>query len=219
MVRKSFILSIILIVATFVLINRMNIGKNVEISRVNLDGLPKVIGGLTSSELRLEGSIVQELDPDVYVYRNYHDRDGRIINLYIGYYGTRKGGRTGHNPYACYPGAGWAIIREHKKQIQVEHRGNADTITVNTLFVRRGDVQQLVYHWYQTAGSTVVSSGFAQNLNRFKNRLLYNRNDGAFIRVSMDLGGDWKDVANDIDMFIQELWPLLVEYWPEERDA
>jgi len=43
------------------------------------------------------------------VYRRYADADGRVIQLYIGYYGTAKGGRPSHVPQYCYTGHGYSI--------------------------------------------------------------------------------------------------------------
>ena len=64
----------------------------------------------------------------------------------------------------------------------------------------------------------MIATGMQQNLNRFKRRLLYNRDDGAFIRVSQDIQGDDYQTKEQIEIFIKQLYPLLIEYWPEEME-
>ncbi|MDT8274355.1 MAG: EpsI family protein [Desulfomonilia bacterium] len=220
MAKYCFWISLLLIIATFTLMKIMNIGEDVEVVSTNLDNIPSTIAGSHSTEITLEESARQALDPDVYVYRNYRTTEGRILNLYIGYYGTRKGGRTGHNPHGCYPGSGWVILHEGKAIVTVEQNGEPKDIVVNVITVKKGETKQLVYHWYQSAGNMVISSGFQQNIHRFITRLLYNRNDGAFVRVTLDISDNNYSVAKDvIELFIRNLFPLLVEFWPEERES
>jgi len=83
--------------------------------------------------------------------------------------------------------------------------------------VKKGDNIQLVYHWYQTMKDTVITSGFQQNLNRFRNMLVYHRNDGAFIRVSSTIGESAVDTKREMERFIRQLYPSLVEHWPQEE--
>ncbi len=196
----------------------MHVGTDVVVLKKNLDSLPRIINKMYSVDIPIDEAVLKELDPDVYIYRNYLSDEGRTINVYIGYYGTRKGGRSSHNPDACYPGSGWAIISENKATVPVENGTRRKGIVVNTFRVAKGGEQQLVYHWYQTDRSTVTATGIQQNLNRFKNRLLHNRDDGAFIRVSTVMLNNYLQAKKDIESFIGQLYPILVQYWPQERD-
>jgi EpsI family protein len=219
MAKKSFWVSLILLIATLVVVKGMHLGTNVAVWKRNLDKLPSTIGRMNSVDIPLEESVVKELDPDVYVFRNYTSGDGAVINVYIGYYGTRKGGRSEHNPDACYPGSGWAIMSEGKATILLGNNGMKETITLNTLQVTKDNEKQLVYHWYQTDKSKVIATGIQQNMNRLKNRLLYNRDDGAFIRVSTDIDNNYPEAKKKIEDFIKQLFPLLIKYWPLEREV
>ena len=116
------------------------------------------------------------------------------------------------------PGAGWSILREGEADIAIEHDGLEDKVTLNTLNVKKGDEDQLVYHWYQTRKGMIIKNGVQQNMNRFRNRLLYNRDDGAFIRVSEVMGNDYPMTRKNIEEFIRQLIPLLIEYWPQEKE-
>ena len=218
MAKKTFWISLILMVATIAIVHKMHIGKDIIVWKKNLDKLPYTIDGMSGVDILMEKSVIKELDPDVYVFRNYTSADGRIINVYIGYYGTQKGGRSAHNPEGCYPGAGWSILGESMTEVPVKQGGYKRDIKLNVLQVKRGNVNQLVYHWYQTERDTVIVNGVQQNINRFKNRLLHNRDDGAFIRISEDNNDNEVKTKKDIEDFIQQLFPLVVQYWPLEKE-
>ena len=216
MSKKSFWISLLLMAATLAVVQKMHIGVDVVVWKKNLDKLPHTIDGMQGVDVPLEESVVKELDTDIYLYRNYMSKDGRIINVYIGYYGTQKGGRSAHNPEGCYPGAGWSILQEGEADIAIEHGGVKNDVVLNTIQVKKGDEKQLVYYWYQTQKSMVIRNGVQQNMNRFMNRLLYNRDDGAFIRISEDMGNNYFGSKKDIENFIKLLFPLLNKYWPQE---
>jgi EpsI family protein len=218
MTKKSFWISLLLMTATLAVVQKMHIGTDVAVWKKNLDKLPYAIDGMQGIDIPLEEPVVKELDTDVYVFRNYTSPGGKVINVYIGYYGTQKGGRSNHSPEGCYPGAGWSILREGEDDITIEHDGLRDKVILNTLHVKKGDEDELVYHWYQTRNGMIIKNGIQQNMNRFRNRLLYNRDDGAFIRVSEIMGNDHLKTREEIEEFIRKLIPLLIEYWPQERE-
>jgi len=117
MSNKSFYISLILLLTTITgafLISRR--GDPVVVA-TNLENLPMEIAGFKATEDFFSEAVYKELNADKHVYRHYRSEDGRQVDLYIGYYGTAKGGRTPHNPYACLPGAGWGIIEAHKVQL------------------------------------------------------------------------------------------------------
>ena len=216
MSKKSFWISLFLMIATLAVVHKMHVGTDVIVWKKNLDRIPYTINGMKGVDIPLEKSVIKELDPDVFVFRNYTSKNGRVLNVYIGYYGTQKGGRSKHSPEGCYPGAGWSILNESTTSLTVEERGVKKDVMLNTLQVKMIDDNQLVYHWYQSNRGVVVINGVQQNINRFKNRLMHNRDDGAFIRVSEDISNNFGTTKEDIENFIQHLFPLLVEYWPQE---
>lgn len=215
---KTFLISCLCIMTAFVLVKMIPSGQNVEVIEKKLDKLPYRIGNYTGVDMKLEDGVVKELDTDVYIFRRYLKEQDEEITLYIGYYGTRKGGRTGHVPEACYPAVGWGILDESRVKVPVLFDGKDRMITINSLKVKKGNTTGLVYHWYQSSGDKVLSSGVAQNLQRFKTKILYNRDDGAFIRVSAPVTQSLSYTKNGLDSFIKKLYPLIVKYWPEEKE-
>jgi EpsI family protein len=107
----------------------------------NLHKIPHPIGAYGGVDICLHVAVVNELNGDVFLYRDYINRSGDVLNLYIGYYGTMKGGRTGHNPSACHPGSGWAIVRQSNVESVVSLDGMERLIKLNRMEVRKGTPQ------------------------------------------------------------------------------
>jgi EpsI family protein len=205
---------------SFIVIKNISFGKNVEIKENKFIDFPVQIDGYIGKEIKMPDVVIEELNTDISIFRNYKKKENESITLYIGYYSTKKGGRTGHHPEACYPGSGWSIKEKYKKNIVVIYNGLERQITVNVLHVaKRGENDKIVYHWYQSNRETVLSNGIEQNLHRFKMRLFNNRNDGAFIRVSTAIKNDIKVSIFRAQVFIKKIYPLIVNYWPIEREV
>ncbi len=76
----------------------------------------------------------------------------------------------------------------------------------------------MMLHWYQTAGDKVVSSGLGQNIERLIGRVIDNRNDGAFVRVSTTVSDkDFPGEKGKLERFAAKVLALLPLYWPTER--
>jgi EpsI family protein len=182
----------------------------------NLEELPMEINGLHGIDDSFPEAVFRELNADKNLYRHYRSPDDRELDLYIGYYGTAKGGRTGHNPFGCLPGQGWGVVESG--EIMIKSHVYPDGVPVNYLLSTKGDSCLTTIYWYQTAGTKVVSNGVRQNIQRFMGMIFRNRNDGAFVRITMlsdrDNAGKAKEFASS---FSQRVFSLLPGYWPVER--
>lgn len=216
MSSKAFIISIVGMLVTLMLVGFISLRPNPVVVRTNLEDLPMEIAGYRGTEDAFSESVYRELNADKHVYRHYLSGDGSQLDLYIGYYGTAKGGRTGHNPYACLPGAGWAIVDSRK--VGIRQTSQSSDVEVNYVQARKNGVNTVMVHWYQTAGMTVMSTGIQQNIERFWGRLLHNRNDGAFVRVTMQVP-DELVVAAEVKVtdFAGLVLQRLPSYWPVEE--
>ena len=183
--------------------------------RTNLENLPMEILEYTATEDSFSDAVYKELNSDKNIYRHYRSQQDQI-DLYIGYYGTAKGGRTGHNPYACLPGAGAAIV--DTDTVYIKQLNTGKSVPINYIRSRKDDTNTIMLHWYQTAGSTVVATGLLQNIERFKGRVLHNRNDGAFVRLTATAAdGDIQKSRQLVEQFAEIFLNQLPNYWPEER--
>ncbi|KAB2890434.1 MAG: EpsI family protein [Desulfobulbaceae bacterium] len=184
--------------------------------KTNLENLPMVISGYSAVDDSFSEAVYKELNADKHLYRHYKPPTGSRVDLYIGYYGTAKGGRTGHNPYACLPGGGSVIV--DTKVVNLRQSATGKSVPINYVLAKKGGENIILLHWYQTAGDTVVSSGFQQNIQRFSGRILHNRNDGAYVQITgVSSDNDVDKTRDTMVHFAEEILNLLPAYWPEEK--
>ncbi len=243
--RHPFLISVVLLVIAGAVAFPIAWGSDVVVARVNLDHLPRRILGLDGRDDRFDESVYRVLNADYHLLREYRGGAHPAVWLYIGYYGTAKGGRPSHVPQACYTGQGFSIVEWTKVPVlspepsrpvpsRVEGRASPEGTRrarpepsrlvpsqvagrVNKMHVKRGNEHQLILFWYQSKGR-VLADGIEQNLHRLKNRLVYNRDDGAFVRLSTSMSPDNEaEALTLLQDFAGELLRLLPAYWPEER--
>lgn len=185
------------------------------VTQTNLENLPMDISGFAGRDDFFDQGVYDVLQADLHVYRQYRSPDGKALSLYIGYYGTAKGGRTGHNPYACLPGAGWGI--QEAGTVLVYPGYYPQGVEVNYVVAGKDGVNNVMLHWYQTAGTRVLTTGLQQNMQRFMGRVLHNRNDGAYVQVNtLVLEPEIPVALGMAKGFAREVLELLPEYWPAE---
>ncbi len=245
--RHPFLISVVLLVIAGTIAFPIAWGSDVVVAKVNLDHLPRQILGLEGRDDRFDESVYRVLNADYHLLREYRSGAHPAVWLYIGYYGTAKGGRPSHVPQACYTGQGFSIVEWTKVPVlstvegavlspepsrpvpsRVAGRASPEPSRlvpsqvagrVNKMHVKRGNEHQLVLFWHQSR-DTVLADGIEQNLHRLKNRLLYNRDDGAFVRLSTSMSPDNEAEALALlQNFAGELLRLLPAHWPEEREA
>ena len=187
-------------------------GSEVVVAKVNLDQTPRQILGLTGRDDQFEESVYRALNADYNLLREYRGVPARQVWLYVGYYGTAKGGRPKHIPEACYTGQGFSIVEWSKIPAPGRPEG-----MLNKMHVKRGTAHQLVLFWFHSKDK-ILADGIQQNVNRLQNRVLYNRDDGAFVRLSTSMNPDREEEALDLlKSFANQLLSLLPAHWPEEE--
>ncbi len=185
-----------------------------EIDASALDTLPTEVDVYDGHDIPLESTVESVLRADFNLQRSYYGA-GSQIWLYVGYYGTTRGGRPEHTPRGCYTGAGWGI--ESARTLQVVPNGE---LQVNEYLVEREGERRLVHYWYRSARKTGMLGGWDQNIDRFVGRLTDGHADGALIRISTPLNGiDEVSARGRLLAFASMLDPLIAERWPTESEA
>ncbi|CAG1000917.1 hypothetical protein MYXO_03005 [Myxococcaceae bacterium] len=180
-----------------------------------LADLPARIGSFEAIDVPLEPAVEAELHADLNLQRLYRHPTGHEIWLYLGYYGTDRGGRPEHTPRGCYTGAGWGI--ESARTLAV---APGSSLRVNEYVVERDGRRQLVHFWFRSHRRTGLLGGLDQNLDRLLGRFRDGRADGAIVRLSSDLEGeDPIETRGRLLGFASQLDPLLAERWPDERSS
>jgi EpsI family protein len=156
---------------------------------------------------------VAELRADFNLQRAYATRRGDIVWLYVGYYGTERGGRPEHTPRGCYTGAGWGIESSRTIDITPDR-----SLRANEYLVTRDGKQRLVHFWFRSHRRTGLLGGFDQNVDRMLGRLIYGRVDGMLVRVSTPIEhGDAVSARGRLISFASRVDPLLADHWPVEH--
>jgi EpsI family protein len=175
--------------------------------------LPMTLGAWSGESVPLDTGVERMLDADFNLQRAYRSpgRD-EILWLYVGYYGTRRGGRPVHTPSACYPAAGWTIEQSRTVAIDPERDFRA-----NEYVVSRQGRRRLVHFWYRSSRRTGMVDDLDLDLDHLSGRLRGGRADGALVRLSTPVaaGGEAEARARLI-AFARDLDPLLAERWPRE---
>ena len=177
--------------------------------------LPPTVGTWQSVELPLESAVESILRADFNLQRAYFPAPGADpVWVYIGYYGTERGGRPEHVPRGCYTGAGWDIesarvvgaedgTERRMNEYRVEKRGRAPARALLVpVRAQHGHDRRA-----STSGSTRSWAGIRDG-----------RADGALIRVSTTLGpGGESEARARLLAFGSELDRQLAQYWPIEH--
>lgn len=212
---RAFYTALGLLSLAIVLTAALGLRREPVVVATHIEHLPVQIGDFTGRAGRYDDKVYAVLNADRHLYRHYRSGAGDRVDLYIGYYGTAKGGRSAHNPNACLPGAGWAIISDQTANLA---GAGGDARPIRELIAVRDGQYLTLYHWYQVNRNEVAANGLRQNLLRFKNRLLRNRDDGAFVQISVFSTRDAQAQAENIGLnFARQINRLLPDYWPEER--
>jgi EpsI family protein len=181
-----------------------------------LASLPRYVGDWRSVDLPLESTVESVLRADFNIQRAYlPDRDPKAdpVWIYVGYYGTERGGRPEHVPRGCYTGAGWDIAAA-----RVIGADDGTERRVNEYLVERGAQRHLVHFWYRSSRRSGMVGGVDQNVDRILGRLSTGRADGALIRLSTPLHEGAEDEARArLLAFGSRLDRQLAEHWPAEH--
>jgi EpsI family protein len=180
--------------------------------------LPSRIGAWRGSPVPIEDFAERMLQADYNLQRAYRSPTGsptgsKVVWLYVGYYGTHRGGRPEHTPDQCYPSSGWGIVSQEVVEIDPELRANEFVVA------RDGD-RRLVHFWYQSSRRAGMLGAWDVSVDHLRGRLEDGRADGALVRISTPIDADDLETPRTrLRAFARELLPLLRAHWPREFPA
>lgn len=161
------------------------------------------------SEIKFSEQTESVLKTSDYTMREYTFADGRIANIYVGYYSSQRSGATYHSPQNCLPGAGWVM-----KDPQIIDIPTADgkTFKANRYIVENGIYNEVMIYWYQGRGR-VEASEYTDKINTIWDSVTRSRSDGAIVRVMTSVGADEAaglKAASDLSARLAEALPPYV---------
>lgn len=139
-------------------------------------------------EIRFGEQVEIVLRTTDYTMREYIGPDGRIANLYVGYYGSQRSGATYHSPQNCLPGAGW-VMKDPQSIDIITSEGRS--FTANKYIVQNGIYNEVMIYWYQGRGR-IEASEYNDKINTIWDSVTRSRSDGSIVRVMTSVGGDEK---------------------------
>ncbi len=159
-----------------------------EIVRKPLTEFSKTLGEWRQrgDAIRFSEATESVLKTTDYTMREYTFSDGRIANLYIGYYASQRTGATYHSPQNCLPGSGW-ILKE--PQIIEIKTPSGKTFAANRYRIENGINDQIMIYWYQGRGRAEASE-YRDKINTVLDSTFRRRSDGAMIRILIPVGDD-----------------------------
>ena len=183
------------------------------VQRTELAKLPHQLGDWQQkgSEIRFDAAVEAVLRTTDHTMREYTAPDGRLANIYVGYYASQRTGATYHSPQNCLPGAGW-VMTDHQTINITTTSGRQ--FTANLYTVENGPYRQALIYWYQGRGR-IEASEYRDKLNTIWDSVTRGRSDGALVRVMTGIYDDEAAARLAAEDLAAELADRLEEFVPE----
>jgi len=190
----------------------LKLAGNLEVDTRELAQLAPALGSWSSEDVPVEDDVARMLRADFNLQRAYRHPLGEVVFLYVGYYGTARGGRPEHTPWVCYPSTGWEILASRVVEVDA-----ASGLAANELVVESEGERRLVLFWYRSGTRTGITSGLGLSLAHLRGRLLDGRGDIALVRLSAELiEGDETRARSALMGFAAEIDRQIAGHWPRE---
>ena len=176
---------LVLILVAGVLVNAWSYLGEAHVERKQLKDFPQSVGAWqkTGNDQILDDETLKVLRASDYLLRDFRKSDGRIANLYVGYYATQRSGATYHSPLNCLPGSGWTLSEPGKATIALP---DGSSFVANKYVIQNGDYKSMMVYWYQGRGRNVASEYWGKVFTVFDSVRL-RRSDGAMVRVTVPI--------------------------------
>jgi exosortase D (VPLPA-CTERM-specific) len=182
-------------------------------SRLDLAStIPLQIDAWRGRRQPLEADVISALGLTDYFLADYiGDATVPPVNLYVGYWADQSVGSAAHSPANCIPGGGWLIV--DKGEITVpEITMNGQPLKANRLLIRRDNMQQLVYYWFNQRGRNLTTE-WSVKWYLLHDQVVTGRSDGFLVRLVTPLvPGAEQEADQRLRRFIAESGPSLAFY-------
>ncbi len=171
-----------------VTINWFDLRGEIPVERQSLVELPRTLGDwkLKGGEIRFDPQVETVLGTTDYTMREYSSPDGRIANIYVGYYASQRSGATYHSPQNCLPGAGWVL--KDPQDVEIAMPGGR-SFQANRYIIENGVYREVMIYWYQGRGRFEASE-YRDKINTVWDSVIRRRSDGAIVRIMTSAGSD-----------------------------
>ena len=209
--KKQFWLTIIILLVAIVYLKVFTTIESVPLP-TDIDSFPKQVGSFTmSGSSGFSEEVLQELGVSSYINRDYRDKDGHQLSLYLGYYEEQREGSMIHSPKHCMPGSGWNPVESAVVPISIP--GSDQSYKVNRILFQKGMDKLIMHYWYQ-GRNRVVANEYIDRFFLIMDSIIRHRSEGALVRVlgSWDPDGSYEKKQEE---FVAGLFPILQQYLPQ----
>lgn len=197
-----------------ILINWFEQRGEASIERKPLSEIPAQLGEWkkVGEDIRFEEQTEAILRTSDYMMREYFSsKQGRIANVYVGYYASQRTGATYHSPQNCLPGAGWEMKRPQTIKITTS---SGRTFEANHYIIENNKYKEVLIYWYQGRGRAVASE-YDDKIYTVLDSILRQRSDGAMVRVMTGVGDSEAESTQAAIELSARLADNLSSYVPE----
>src|SRR5215204_3225117 len=139
---------LILILLVGVVVNAWSYLGEAHVERKDLKDFPQSIGAWqgTGTDQVIDNETMKVLRASDYLLRDFRKPDGKVANLYVGYYASQRSGATYHSPLNCLPGSGWTLSEPARATISL---ADGTSFIANKYVIKNGEHKSLMVYWYQ----------------------------------------------------------------------
>lgn len=175
-------LALVLLVAAIPFFHQLADRESFVPERVGYNEFPLRVNQWVGLEKSLDDDVLRILKLTDYYVANYKHPDHKYaVNFYSAWYAEQKKGERIHSPKTCLPGGGWEMEVFEETEIE-EITAFGRPLKVNRVEMRMGEVQQLVYYWFQGRGR-IITNEYLAKWYIFWDSVTQNRTDGGLMRL------------------------------------
>jgi EpsI family protein len=178
-----------------------------RVTGTRLDTCPMSLAGMPGTELSMDQAVLDDLDPDDYLIRQYDRPDGIPVWLVIVYFQNARLGA--HDPQVCYRSQGFSVGPLSSGSLS----SAIGPVPYRDFKATKGPRREVVRClWYTAGGAIRDVKGWRDRM--FFQGLRSNRSFGAFVRISTLDAGQPGVADRVLDQVTADLAPLLPGFFP-----
>jgi len=154
----------------------IQVNKDFENLEIKIDGWHFL------EDIKLDQKTYDALDPKSFIFRNYRNNKGDVLNLIVVYHKNDRWGA--HNPIVCYKSQGWDVI-EGLRSLTI--RINNQDFPINRFVVKKGGVKNLVYYYWFSSNKKMTANRNKQMFDMVLNGLIHGYTESGFVEMSMHI--------------------------------
>ncbi len=218
--QKAFIVCLLLLLTSVAIHTTLNARPAPALERKQLATFPLYLNGWIGQERTVTDEVLKSLKVTEYLKADYKGDVGKLpVNLWVAYYDSQRDGAGIHSPRTCIPGGGWEMTGLAEYEVPGVVHSSGSPLKVNRVLVRKGDIGQLVYYWFEQRGRNITNE-YAAKWYILLDAINDNRTDGALVRVIVPVPdvNDLSESDATLTKYLQDFYPYLVDYIPGKEE-